>query len=321
MSTSKAFTPGAGGKNIGNKSKTSFWQYFKLNYDLYIFLIPAVVLIFIFSYVPLYGVQIAFKDFSVRQGIMGSDWVGLEHFTRFFNSPNCGQIIWNTLTLSLYSLVVGFPIPIILALLLNAMKSPGYRKVIQTVTYAPNFISTVVICGMILLFLSPRNGFVNSMLTALGLEQVNFMGKPELFQSIYVWSGVWQGSGWGSIIYFAALSGVSPELHEAAIVDGATRMQRVLHIDFPSILPTATIMLIMSCGSLLSIGFEKVYLLQNPLNLSTSEIISTYVYKTGLVDNNMGFSTAINLFNSVVNCVLLTIVNYVSGKLSGNSLW
>lgn len=299
----------------------TFWKYLQSNYDLYIFLIPAVVLIFIFSYVPLYGLQIAFKDFSVRRGIMGSDWIGLEHFIRFFKSPNCGQIIWNTFTLSVYSLVVGFPIPIILALLLNAMNSSKYRKVIQTVTYAPNFISTVVICGMILLFLSPRNGMVNSALTAFGMDKVNFMGQPDFFQSIYVWSGVWQGAGWGSIIYFAALSGVSPELHEAAIVDGATRMQRILHIDLPSILPTATIMLIMNCGSLLSVGFEKVYLLQNPLNVSTSEIISTYVYKTGLVDNNMGFSTAINLFNSAVNCVLLVTVNYISGKLSENSLW
>lgn len=303
------------------KKNKSLKIYLRDNYDLYLFLVPAVIVTVIFAYFPLYGLQLAFKDFSPRAGIIGSDWVGLTHFTRFFNSATAWQIIWNTISISLYSLLAGFPIPIILALLLNAMPSARYRKVIQTVTYAPNFISAVVICGMIILFLSPRNGVVNMMLQGVGMDTVNFMAKPELFQHIYVWSGIWQGAGFGSIIYFAALSSVSPELHEAAIVDGATKIQRMWNIDLPCILPTASILLIMNFGSLLSLGFEKAYLLQNDTNLMTSEIIATYVYKMGLIHNDMGFSTAIGLMNSTINCILLVTVNKVSKKLSGNSLW
>lgn len=302
-------------------SKQNWKNYFKENYDLYLFMIPAIVVVIIFSYLPLYGLQLAFKDYSIRKGIMGSDWVGLRYFARFFNSASAWQIIGNTLGLSFYSLIAGFPIPIILALLLNSTPSSKFRKIVQTVTYAPNFISVVVICGMILLFLSPRNGVVNMMLVALGMEPINFIAKPELFSHIYVWTGIWQSAGFGSIIYFAALSGVSPELHEAAIVDGATKFQRVIHIDIPSILPTASILLIMNFGSLLGIGFEKAYLLQNDMNMQASEIISTYVYKVGLVDNDASFATAIGLMNSAVNSVLLISVNWISKKLSGNSLW
>lgn len=314
---------GTTGASTGpSKIKKSGWgSYLKENYDLYLFLLPAIIVTVIFAYVPLYGLQIAFKDFSPRRGILGSDWNGWTNFARFFSSATAMQTIKNTLVLSFYSLIAGFPIPIILAIMLNSMKNARYRKVIQTVTYAPNFISAVVICGMILLFLSPRNGVVNMILQVMGADPVNFMLKPELFSHIYVWTGIWQGAGFGSIIYFAALSSVSPELHEAAIVDGATKLQRVLHIDIPSILPTASILLIMNCGSLLSIGFEKAYLLQNDANLSTSEIISTYVYKMGLVHNDMGFATAIGLMNSVVNAILLISVNWISKKLSGTSLW
>lgn len=302
-----------------NNGKT--WRYFKSNYDLYLFLLPAVLVIFIFSYIPLYGVQISFKDFSSSAGIWRSPWVGLKHFQRFFASATAGQTILNTITLSLYSLAIGFPVPILLALFLNAMNSQRYRKVIQTVTYAPNFISTVVIAGMIILFLSPRVGIVNNFLEAIGLARVNFMAKPGMFQSIYVWSGIWQGAGWSSIIYFAALSSVSPELHEAAVLDGATRLQRIRHIDFPSILPTTTILLILSVGNLFSVGFEKAYLLQNDQNMMRSEIISTYVYKMGLLKNDISFSSAVDLLNSLVNAVLLVSVNTVSKKISENSLW
>ncbi len=302
-------------------SKANWKNYLKGNYDLYLFLLPAVIVTIIFAYVPLYGLQIAFKDFSARAGIWGSEWVGMRNFTRFFASQSAWQIIGNTFLISLYSMLAGFPIPIMLALMLNSMKSGRYRKVIQTVTYAPNFISIVVICGMIILFLSPRSGVVNMILQAIGMDTVNFMAKPELFIHIYVWSGVWQSMGFGSIIYFAALSGVSPELHEAAIMDGATRLQRVWHIDLPCILPTASILLILNFGSLLSVGFEKAYLLQNDMNMSTSEIISTYVYKMSFVHNDMGFSTAIGLMNSVVNSILLVSVNWITSKLSGNSLW
>lgn len=303
------------------KRKKKLLEKLRSNIDLYLFVLPGVVITFIFHYIPIYGIQIAFRDFSVRKGIWGSSWVGLDHFIRFFNSAYFGELLWNTLIISLYSLVAGFPIPIILALMLNSFRHKRYRKVIQTVTYAPNFISTVVMCGMILLFLSPRIGIINNLIAYLGFEPVNFMAKESLWRHIYVWSGIWQGTGWASVIYFAALSGVSPEYHEAAIVDGATKLQRIWYVDIPFIIPTATILLILNCGGILSVGFEKAYLLQNDLNLGVSEIISTYVYKMGLVYNDMSFSSAIGLFNSVVNSILLITVNWIARKISDNSLW
>jgi putative aldouronate transport system permease protein len=291
------------------------------NRDLYLFCLPGIIITLIFHYWPLYGAQIAFRAYSARRGIWGSPWVGWEHFIRFFNGPNAGLIIWNTFILSLYGLAVSFPIPIILALLLNSFRHKGYTKVIQTVTYAPNFISTVVMCSMIILFLSPRVGMVNKFIELLGGSPVNFMGERTMWRHIYVWTGVWQGMGWSSVVYFAALSGVNPEYHEAAIVDGATKLQRIIHIDLPTIMPVAVMLLILSFGSLLSIGFEKVYALQNPLNLNVSEIISTYVYKLGILNNDMAYSSAIGLFNSAVNAVLLISVNAISRKLSDNALW
>ena len=301
--------------------KYTFMQLLKRDWSLWMFCIPGIVLTFIFSYIPMYGVQIAFRKFNARAGIWGREWVGMRYFVRFFESPYFGQTISNTLILSLYSLIVSFPIPIVLALMLNSFRHAKYRKVIQTVTYAPNFISTIVMCGMLILFLSPSVGIINNVIKMFGGEAVNFMAKKEYWRHLYVWSGVWQGMGWSSVIYFAALSGISPELHEAAKCDGATKFQLIRYIDLPSILPTATILLIMNCGSILSIGFEKAYALQNDLNLSVSEIISTYVYKVGLIDNNMSYSSAIGLFNTLVNMVMLIIVNTVSDKLSGNSLF
>jgi putative aldouronate transport system permease protein len=257
----------------------------------------------------------------VRRGIWGSAWVGWEHFVRFFNSPNALQIIWNTFILSIYSLALGFPIPIILALLLNSFRHKKYGKIIQTITYAPNFISVVVMAGMIILFLSPRVGVINKLIEAMGGTAVNFMGERSLWRHVYVWSGVWQSMGWNSVVYFAALSGVSPDLHEAAVVDGASKFQRIIHIDLPTIMPVAVMILILSFGSLLSVGFEKAYALQNDLNLNVSEIISTYVYKVGILQNSIAYSTAVGLFNSVVNAVLLISVNAASKKLSDNGLW
>ncbi|MDR0524578.1 MAG: ABC transporter permease subunit [Spirochaetaceae bacterium] len=303
------------------KNKASPMAKILENRDLYIFCLPAIIITLIFHYVPIYGVQIAFRDYSVRRGIWNSEWVGWEHFIRFFNSPNAMQIIWNTLVLSIYSLVAGFPIPIILALLINSFRYKKYGKVIQLVTYAPNFISVVVMSGMILLFLSPQVGMVNKIIGLAGLEPINFMGLRTTWRHIYVWSGVWQSMGWSSVVYFAALSGVSPEFHEAAIVDGASKLQRILYIDLPSIMPVAVMLLILSFGSMLSIGFEKAYALQNDLNLNVSEIISTYVYKVGIIHNDMAYSTAIGLFNSAVNAVLLITVNSLSRKLSDNALW
>ncbi len=291
------------------------------NWELWMFVLPGMVITFVFSYVPLYGLQIAFRRYSAKKGIWGSPWVGLEYFIRFFESPYFWTTLRNTFLLSIYSLIAGFPIPIILALMLNSFSHKRYRKVIQTVTYAPNFISTVVMAGMLILFLSPRIGIVNELLSVFGIPSINFMAEKGMWRHIYVWSGVWQNTGWNSVIFFAALAGVSPEFHEAAVVDGASKFQRLLYIDFPAILPTATILLILNCGSILSIGFEKAFLLQNDLNLSVSEIISTYVYKVGLRQMDMSYSTAIGLFNSAVNAGMLILVNWTANKLSGTSLW
>lgn len=303
------------------KKKKSLGQILKKDMSLWMFCIPGIILTFIFSYIPMYGIQLAFRRYNAKAGIWGSEWVGLYYFKRFCESPYFASTIRNTLILSLYGLLVSFPIPIILALMLNSFRHKKYRKVIQTVTYAPNFISTVVMCGMIILFLSPYIGIVNNFLQFLGMDPINFMANKKYWRHIYVWSGVWQSTGWNSVIYFAALSGISPELHEAARCDGATKFQLIRYIDLPSILPTATILLIMNCGSILSVGFEKAYLLQNNLNLTVSEIISTYVYKVGMINNDVSYSTAIGLFNTLVNLVMLIIVNKAADKLSGNSLW
>jgi putative aldouronate transport system permease protein len=306
---------------IISKKRFTIIERLKRDWQLWIFVIPGLVLTFIFSYVPIYGIQIAFRRFSARAGIWGSRWVGLDHFERFFNSPNFIATFSNTVILSVYSLAASFPIPIILALMLNSFRIKKFGKVIQNVTYAPHFISVVVMCGMITLFLSPSTGVINTILGYLGIGPINFMAERGMWRSIYVWTGVWQNCGWDSVIYFAALSAVSPDLHEAAIVDGATKFQRIIHIDLPSIMPVASILLILNAGNLFSIGFEKAFLLQNDLNLSMSEIIPTYVYKVGLLQNDMSYSTAINLFNSVINSVLLLSVNKITGKMSGNSLW
>ncbi len=264
---------------------------------------------------------IAFKDYNVVQGIWGSDWVGLKHFQLFFHNPQFWDLIRNTFVLSVYSLAVGFPIPIILALALNEIKNGFFKKTIQMVTYAPYFISTVIIVSMLTLMFSPRLGIVNKILGYFGLESINFLGRPDLFRDIYVWSDVWQLAGYSAIIYLAALSSVDPSHYEAAKVDGATRLQKIIYIDLPSIVPVATIILILSVGNIMAIGFEKVFLLQNPLNLQTSEVIATYVYKVGLLNANFSFATAVGLFNSVINLILLVSVNAFARKFSNSSLW
>ena len=284
-------------------------------WQLYAFLLPALVILILFSYVPMYGVQLAFRDYNPIMGITGSPWVGFDHFTRFFNSYQFKQLIGNTLILSLYSLIVGFPIPIILALALNQVKNSKFKKLVQTVTYAPHFISVVVLVGMLGIFFSVNGGLVNEVIKLFGGEPKLFMGEVKYFRHMYVWSGIWQSMGWSAFIYLAALSGVSPELHEAATVDGATKLQRIWNIDLPTILPTIVTLLILNCGSVMSMGFEKAFLMQNPLNMENSEIIATYVYKMGLINAEYGFSTAVGLFNSVINCILLVTVNKVSKKI------
>ena len=294
----------------------------KRNWLLYVFLIPVVVYMLVFNYAPMFGLQIAFKNYKIADGFLGSEWVGFKWFIKFFTLPRFGAILKNTLTLSVYSMIVGFPLPIVLALVLNNVKNEKYKKFAQTITYMPHFISTVVLVGMISIFFSPRSGIVNEILSWFGGSgNIYFMGIEKYFPHIYVWSGVWQSMGWGSIIYMAALAGVDPSLHEAAMIDGANKMQRIRHIDIPSIVPTMSILLIMNCGSLLSVGYEKVYLMQNDLNLKTAEVISTYVYKMGLLNRQYSYSTAIGLFNNVVNFALVVSVNKVVNKLSGSGLW
>ncbi|MDQ0113215.1 ABC transporter permease [Paenibacillus harenae] len=292
-------------------------------WQLYVFVAPAVLYLLVFQYFPMYGAQIAFKKYVVTKGIWGSPWVGLDQFIRFFNSYDFWRIMGNTLGLSIYELVAGFPLPIILALSLNYVSRQFFKKSVQMITYAPHFISTVVMVGMILQFLDPRTGIVNMLLGAIGLEPINFMGKAELFKSIYVWSGIWQNMGFACIIYLAALSGIDPALHEAAVVDGASKLRRMWHIDLPGILPIAIILLILNIGQILNIGFEKVFLMQNPLNIRSSEIIDTYVYKIGLVSqaSNFSYATAIGLFKSVVSLLMLLSVNKLAKKAGQASLW
>jgi putative aldouronate transport system permease protein len=292
------------------------------NYMLYAFLLPVLVYIFLFHYLPLYGIQIAFRDFNASDGIMGSEWVGLYWLKFFVKSRRFVQILFNTLSISIYSLAVGFPIPIILALMINCVPGERFKRIAQTVTYMPHFISVVVLVGMMSVFFSPRSGFINTVISSLGgPSNTYFFGIPGYFRHLYVWSGIWQHAGWNSIIYIASLSAVSPELHESAILDGASRLQRIFHIDIPSIVPTMVILLILNCGSIMSVGFEKAFLMQNPLNLEVSEIIATYTYKIGLVQFEYSYSAAIGLFNNVINFIILISVNRAANKLSGSSLW
>lgn len=290
-------------------------------WQLYVLLLPTLVVIGIFVYVPMYGRIIAFKNFKPYLGILGSDWVGFRHFLRFFNAPSFWRLIGNTITLSLYQLAAGFPIPIILALAMNLLPGQRFKKTVQMITYAPHFISTVVIVGMLSVFLSKNFGMVNHFIDSIGGERLFFLGRPKYFQSLYVWSGVWQNAGWGTIIYLAALSSIDPELHEAAIVDGATMWQRVWNIDIPGILPTIVILLILRMGHVMSVGFEKVYLMQNALNLGRSEIIATYVYKMGLLNAQYSFAAAVGLFNAVINFIMLLSVNRLSKALGQTGLW
>lgn len=289
-------------------------------WQLYVLILPAVIYLILFCYVPMYGVQIAFRDFRISKGIMGSNWVGLKHFIAFIKYPNFSKIMINTLRISLYSFAT-FPLSIILALMLNEVDNRKYKKVVQMITYAPYFISTVVVCSMLTLFLNRNNGLLNNIIALCGGERIAFLENPKYFATIYVWSDVWSGIGWGTIIYLSALSGVSPDLVEAARIDGASRFQIVLHVDIPTILPTIIITLIMRCGSILSVGFDKAYLLQNPLNLDASQVISTYVYELGLQSGRFSYSSAIGLFNTVINVVLLFIVNSISKKVADISLW
>ncbi len=287
-------------------------KYIKENWQLYvIFMAPAVILTIIFKYFPMSGVLIAFQDYNPIQGIIGSEWVGFEHFKRFLSSPDFMEYLLNTLKLSIYGLLWGFPFPIILALVLNLIASDKIKKKIQLILYAPNFISVIVLCGILFLLLSPV-GPVNKIIN----NNINFMAMPEAFRSIYIVSGIWQGAGWASILYTAALANSSKELKEAAVIDGANILQQIKYVDLPSIKPIIIIQFILSAGGIMSIGFEKAYALQTDLNLVTSEIIPTYVYKLGLERGDYSFSTAVGLFNTVINLILIICVNAIVKKFN-----
>ncbi len=291
------------------------------NWQLYLLVLLPVAHVIIFAYVPMYGVQIAFKDFRADLGILGSPWVGFKHFVKFFESYQFGRVLVNTATLGATGLIFGFPIPILFALMLNELSNRRIMKTIQTVSYAPYFISITVLASMLYMLLDSRVGPINNLIAALGGQRITFMGESSLFVPIYVASGIWQTMGYSAVIYLAALSSVDPELHEAAIIDGATRLQKIWHIDLAGIRPTIVILLILNAGQVLNQGYEKTYLLQNELNKEKSEIVATYVYKLGLVQVKYSFSAAVGLFNSVINCALLLLTNLIARRLGDTSLF
>lgn len=304
------------------KSRNRSWSVqLKQHWEVYLMMLIPLFLILIFSYGPMCGLAISFQDYSMKRGIFGSRFVGLKYFNNFFNSPLLGQLVGNTLVLSVYSLLVGFPIPILLALMINECGSKRFKKAVQTITYMPYFISTVVLVGIMMNFFNLHTGFVNTIIRFFGGEEINFMGEAKYFRTMYVFSGIWQTAGYSAIIYISALAAVDPTLIEAGVIDGTTRFQKIRYIELPCILPTITIMLVLTMGNMFSIGFEKVYLMQNPLNLNISEVISTYVYKRGLKEVQYSYSTAIGLFNSVVNTVLLLLSNFTVRRLGGSGLF
>lgn len=294
---------------------------FRRHWQLYLMMLLPLAFVVFFKYVPMYGLTIAFKNYSFSKGIAGSKWVGIKHFEKLFGSYMFPQMLGNTLLLSLYTLAVGFPVPILLAVLINECRSVRFRKFVQMVSYAPHFITTVVIVAMLSQLFNYYHGIVNIFARSIGLEAVNYMGESGYFRTLYVISNVWQNMGYNSIIYVAALSGVDPQLEEAATIDGASRLKKVLHVDLPTILPTIIIMLILRMGSILSVGYEKVYLMQNDTNINVSEVISTYVYKMGLLNTQYSFAAATDIFNSVVNLILIVLVNTIARKVGETSLW
>ena len=304
MQATKAKAPGPRRKSIGRRMAD--------NWQLYLLLLIPFVLTLIYKYIPMYGIQIAFRDYKAARGMFGSKWVGLQWFERFFSAPTCARMIKNTILLSLYSLLWSFPVPIILSLCINQLRFARYKRVVQTVLYAPHFISTMVICGMIRIFLSPSGGLINLLLGT----SIDFLTESSAFRTIYIASGIWQDAGWGCIIYLATLSNVDASLYEAAKVDGASVFQRILNVDIPALLPMAILNLIMAAGSLMNVGFEKVWLLQTDLNKATSDVIAVYVYQQGIENAKYSYSTAVGLFNTAVNLILLFIVNTISSKVS-----
>jgi ABC-type polysaccharide transport system permease subunit len=301
--------------------RTAARRSLRRHWQLYLLVVVPLAYFVIFKYIPIANAVIAFKNYSPVKGPWGSEWVGFRNFELFFANPVFWTLVKNTFILAAYTVLASFPIPIILAIALNEIRNGRFKKIVQLVTYAPYFISTVVVVSMTILVLSPRLGFVNDAIGLFGVPAVDFLGNPDYFRHIYVWSDVWQTTGYSAVIYLAALAGIDPALHESAKIDGATRLQRIWHVDLPGIMPTAVIILVLGVGNIMSIGFEKAFLLQNPLNLAQSEIIATYVYKTGLLNADFSMATAIGLFNSVINLFLLLGVNFAAKRITGNGLW
>lgn len=299
----------------------SRWAKIKKNKLLYLMFLPVVVYYLIFHYAPMFGIVIAFKDYNAFTGFIRSPWVGLKHFKDFFSSPYCWRLIRNTFLISFYGLIFGFPAPILLTLLLNELKDGWFKKTTQTISYLPHFVSTVIIVGMYVNFLSPSTGLINNIIEKLGGERIYFLNDPKYFRSLYTIMNIWKGVGWGSIIYLAALTGIDPELYEACIIDGGGRLRQTWHITLPGIANTVIIMLIMRIGRLLSVGYESIILMYTPATYETADVISTYVYRRGLVDADYSFSTAVGLFNSVVGFIFIFTANALAKRFSETSLW
>ena len=294
-----------------------FWINFKRSWQLHLLLLLPLIYMILFHYAPMFGLQIAFRDYRTKAGMSGSDWVGLNQFISFFKNYKWTSYVWNTFKIASYSILVDFPVPIILALMLHVNENKALKLVTQNVSYIPHFISTVVLVGILNRVFDPFTGVWGTVCKAMGImEIIDIRTNPDTFIHLYVWSGVWQSMGWSAILYVSALSGVSPELHEAARIDGASRFRRVFAVDLPAIMPTICIMLIMRMGGILSVGYEKVYLMQNGLNISQSEVISTYVYKAGLANNNLSYGSAVGLMNSVISTSMVVLVNWITNKLS-----
>ena len=316
--SAKRIRTGAGArKSLGVR----FVDAVKRDWQLYILLLPAMFFVFLFCYLPLYGIQIAFRDYKAVLGITGSEWVGLKNFTDFFSAYYFQRLITNTFLLNLYNLLWSFPIPIIMAILLNQFTRPRVKKITQTVIYIPHFISTVVMAGMLYLFLSPTNGIINTLITALGGESIYFMVEPEWFRTLFITTDIWQHAGWNTILYIATLTGIDPGLYEAATIDGATKFQKIRHIEIPHLIPIAVMMLILNCGSLLASNTDKALLMQTSGNMATSDIIGVYVYQMGLGKAQFSYTTAIGLMTNVINFVMIIAVNWIAKRLNDTSLF
>ena len=320
MTDLRSVSPHRGG-SAGRSAGAAFLHYMRQYWPFYVMILPALIDVILFRYFPMYGVQIAFRDFRIRKGIWGSDWVGLKHFVHFATSSGFWPLVRNTFLLAFYSLLWGFPIPILLSLMLNELRGRTFKRTVQMLTYAPYFLSSVAVVGLVNLFFQRETGLVNVLAVRLGGADHNYIADPMWFRTLYVGSGIWQSAGWGTIIYMAALSSVDGEMVEAAVIDGANRFQKIWYIDLPSILPTIIILLIMNTGSLLSVGFEKIFLMQNKLNMDVADVISTYTYRVGIHDGQFSYTTAIGLANSAVNALILVIVNFAAGRMGETSLW